>query len=107
MMDACPPTPTIPTPTIPTPTETTPTTWPSRLGSWVQKILRQLLTGRDNETHDLFRWGVLYGLLFLTWHDWYQLQHGVQTNVKDVAQALGVLLAGGGAGMLMKKNTEP
>lgn len=91
--------------TTPTAGPTTP--WYLRLLQWIMKTLQGLLTGKDNQTHDLVKWCIAFTVLAVSAHDGYQLVHGVQTNVKDLAQAFALILFGGSAGIAVKRNTEP
>jgi hypothetical protein len=68
---------------------------------------RNIVTGKDNKTHDMARWSWLISTLALLGHDGWQLSHGVQTNVKDLAQALALVAAAHGAALKLKENTEP
>jgi len=95
-----------------TPMETNPTTghtipWYLKVWTWVQGVLRQVLTGKDNQTHDICRWGIAFALVGIACHDIYQLSHGVNTNVRDLAEAFAFILFGGGAAIAVKRNTEP
>lgn len=71
------------------------------------KAIKQILTGRDNETHDVARWlmvtGALSMIAFTGWHLY-------KNNVFDVLNfgtAFGALLAAGGAAIRMKEGSEP
>ena len=68
---------------------------------------RNLVTGKDNKTHDMARWSWLICTLAVMAHDAWQLAHGVQTNVKDLAFALSSIAAAHGAAIKLKENTEP
>lgn len=79
----------------------------SRCLKGLQTILRNLSTGKDNKTHDLGRVGIEYGLLTLTILVGYQEHQGIHTAAKDMAIAISIILAGGGAGLALKAKTEP
>jgi len=81
---------------------------------WISKILSQLLTGKDNQTHDVMRWGLAFAVLFIaalvTWQEYLAfraIEKALHNNVKDVAQAFALLFGGAGAGIWAKKSTEP
>jgi hypothetical protein len=70
-------------------------------------ILRHLLTGRDNQTHDMGRWSWLVCTLSVLGHDAYQLYKGVTVDVKDLGVALCAVAAAHGVAIGMKAKTEP
>jgi hypothetical protein len=70
-------------------------------------LFRQMVTGKDNCTHDLARWSwlvtTLATILGSVWN-------AVQTGAVDLlqfSQAIGILCSSHGAALLMKKDTEP
>lgn len=70
-------------------------------------LIRQMVTGKDNCTHDLARWSWLVTtvatMLGAVWN-------ATQTGVVDLmqfAQSIGILCSTHGAALLMKKDTEP
>lgn len=70
-------------------------------------ILRHLLTGRDNQTHDLGRWSWLICTLSVLAHDAYQLYKGTVVDVKDLGVALCAVAAAHGLAIGAKAKTEP
>ena len=70
-----------------------------RLFSWLRKTFGGMVTEADNKTHSIIKHGGWIGLLAVLVHDAYQLAHGIQTNVKDLAFAVCAILAGCGAGV--------
>ena len=71
------------------------------------RALRELVTGRDNSTHDLGRWSWLVCTAAILAHDWWQLHAGVTVTVKDLSLALAAVVTAHGAALGFKSNTEP
>lgn len=71
------------------------------------KILRDLFTGIDGATHDLGRWswaasfGAVVGAAAADW--W----HGQAIGIRELAEAIGIVVAAHGAVLWAKKETEP
>ena len=71
------------------------------------KPLQQLVTGKDNCTHDLARWSwLITTLATLLGALWNASQTGV-ADLMQFAQAIGILCSTHGAALLLKKDTEP
>ena len=89
------------TPTTPTPT--------GIRGVWEKllKALREILTGKDNQSHDLGHWSWILCTLAVMAHDYYQLTHGSPPNVKDLAIALATVAAAHGVALKLKETQEP
>jgi len=71
-------------------------------------VLRQLLTGSDNETHDFMRWVGLGGATVLLGLQVYAVV--VKGQVFDLQASgigLGAMCGGLGAALGMKRDTEP
>lgn len=70
--------------------------------------IKQLLTGKDNQTHDIVRWiaalGSLQGL-GLSIYD--VVVHHNPFDIQQFGIGLGAMLAGVGAALGFKKDTEP
>ena len=75
--------------------------------AWLKARAHDLLTGQDNKTHDLGRWSWATCTAAALAHDAWQLAHGVQTNVKDLAFALASIAGAHGIALGMKSTTEP
>lgn len=71
------------------------------------KILRQLLTGADNSTHDVGRWLWLAGFVAYIAFQGYAILKGQSWDPQEFAIGLGAVLALGGAGVAVKASTEP
>lgn len=71
------------------------------------EFLKQLVTGKDNATHDMGRWSWLVSMATVIGHSiWAAVQH-TTVDVMQLAQALGVVVAAHGAALWAKKDTEP
>ena len=72
------------------------------------KILKDLFTGADGESHDVGRYlwvlSVLAGLGYAGYDLIYLKNH---FDIVSYGTGVGVLLAGGGASLMLKKDTEP
>ena len=72
----------------------------------MKDILKQLLTGKDNATYDLGRVTWLLGFVAVIGLAGYEVMHG-SVNLKELAEALGIVSGASGASVMMKKDTEP
>ena len=72
----------------------------------MQDILKQLLTGKDNQTYDLARVTWLLGFVAVIGLSGYEVMHG-SVNLRELAEALGIVSGASGASVMMKKDTEP
>jgi hypothetical protein len=72
----------------------------------VKEILRQLLTGKDNKTYDIGRVTWLLGTITVIALAAYEVSTA-QISLRELAEALGIVSAAGGASTMMKKDTEP
>jgi len=70
-------------------------------------MFRHLMTGRDNQTHDLGRWSWLICTMAVLTHDAWQLKHAVVVDVQSLAIALSAVAAAHGIALGIKANTEP
>ena len=69
-------------------------------------ILKQLLTGKDNETYDLGRVSWLVGMIAVILLAGYEVMHGT-VSIRELAESLGIISAAGGASVAMKSKAEP
>lgn len=73
----------------------------------MNKLLKDCLTGKDNQTYDIGRvlWflSVLVFLILSTWDCW--LDHDFKPA--DYGTGLGLVLAAGGGALWLKRDTEP
>lgn len=71
-------------------------------------IITQLLTGADNQTHDVLRWVGLGGALTALGLQVYVVAwKGQPFDMQAFGIGLGALVASVGAALGMKKDTEP
>jgi len=73
----------------------------------ISRFFRQILTGRDNSTHDMGRWSWLLCVGAVLVHDGFQVYKGLDVNPKDLAFALAAVVAAHGAALGFKASTEP
>jgi len=74
----------------------------------IQKITNQLLTGRDNATHDILRWlGLLGFISYITLTFYSVIYLGVVFNYQEFSTGLAAMFGGLGAGLGLKSQTEP
>jgi hypothetical protein len=70
-------------------------------------ILKNLLTGKDNQTHDIARWSWAIGFIAVISLAIYEVMQAHQISLTELAEALGIVSGAGGASAMMKKDTEP
>jgi hypothetical protein len=70
-------------------------------------IIQHLLTGKDNKTHDLGRWTWLISLVAVIAVALWEVIHTNQVSIRELAEALGIVSAAGGASVAMKQGSEP
>jgi hypothetical protein len=73
----------------------------------VNKIINDLLTGKDNQTHDLGRWTWLIGFVAIIAIATYEVMQSKAISLTELASALGIVSGAGGASVMMKQNSEP
>jgi hypothetical protein len=73
----------------------------------VRKVLRDLTTGKDGETHDLGRWSWIVTTLSLIAGAIWNAVHAGAVDLMSFAQALGVNVAAHGGALWAKAKTEP
>ena len=72
----------------------------------MRQFLKQLLTGKDNETYDIGRVTWLLGTITVIALAAFEVSAS-QISLRELAEALGIVSAAGGASTMMKKDTEP
>ena len=72
----------------------------------MKDIIKQLLTGKDNETYDLGRVSWLVGMVAVIALAAYEVMHS-NVSLRELAESLGIVSAAGGASVAMKSKTEP
>jgi hypothetical protein len=73
----------------------------------VNKIINDLLTGKDNQTHDLGRWTWFIGFVAIIAIATYEVMQSKAISLTELASALGIVSGAGGASVMMKQNSEP
>ena len=73
----------------------------------MNKIINDLLTGKDNQTHDLGRWTWLIGFFAVIVIAIYEVMQSKSISLTELASALGIVSGAGGASVMMKSKTEP
>ena len=71
------------------------------------EFFKHLVTGKDNETHDLARWSWVLTTLTTIFGATYNAAHNGVVNLVDFAQAIGIISGAHGAAIWAKKDTEP
>jgi hypothetical protein len=70
--------------------------------------IKQILTGSDNQTHDIGScFGVITGLSGLFFQGWAIMHNNQVFNMQDFGVGAGALAVGVGALLKLKENTEP
>lgn len=72
----------------------------------MRTFLKQLLTGKDNQTYDIGRVTWLLGTITVIALAAFEVSSS-QISLRELAEALGIVSAAGGASTMMKKDTEP
>jgi len=71
------------------------------------EILKQLLTGKDNQTHDIARWSWMLGFIAVIAIAVYEVMQTRQVSLLELAEALGIVSGASGASVMMKRDAEP
>jgi len=72
----------------------------------VSQFIKQLLTGKDNETYDIGRVTWLISLIAVIALAFYEVMNN-SVSIRELAESLGIVSAAGGASVAMKGKTEP
>ena len=72
----------------------------------MKDVLKQLLTGKDNVTYDIGRVTWLLGFIAVISLAVYEVMH-TNINLREFAEALGIVTGASGAAVAMKSRTEP
>lgn len=73
----------------------------------MRKVILNLLTGKDNATHDLGRWSWVCSSLAVTGAGIWNACHGVIFDLVQVATALSAIAGAHGVALFAKRDTEP
>ena len=72
----------------------------------MRTFLKQLLTGKDNQTYDIGRVTWLLGTITVIALAAFEVSTS-QISLRELAEALGIISGAGGASVMMKKDAEP
>ena len=72
----------------------------------MNEFLKQLLTGKDNQTQDIARWSWMICLLTVVVLSGYEAMRG-SISLREVAESFGIIAGAHGAAVMMKKDSEP
>ena len=72
----------------------------------MKTILKQLLTGKDNETYDIGRVSWMLGIISVIVIAFYEVMHS-SVSLRELAESLGIVSGAGGVSIMAKKDTEP
>lgn len=73
----------------------------------MRQIIKQLLTGSDNQTQDLGRWSWLISNLLIIAATAYNASKTGAVSVSELAQAIGIVATAHGVALWVKRDTEP
>ena len=73
----------------------------------MNEIFTHLLTGKDNQTHDIARWAWMIGFIAVICIAIYEVMQTHQVSLTELAEALGIVSGAGGASVMMKRDSEP
>ena len=71
------------------------------------KYFDQLLTGKDNQTHDIGRWSWALSFLVLVIVALWEVVHANAVSLRELAESLGLISGAHSASIWAKKDTEP
>ena len=69
----------------------------------MKDILNQLLTGKDNKTHDIARWAWMLGFFLVGCSAIYLIYSGKEISLTELAGALGIVSGSGAASVAGKQ----
>jgi len=70
-------------------------------------LFTTIVTGIDNQTHDLGRWSWIVCTFSVIVHEGFNIWKNVPTDIEKFAMALGIVVAAHGAALGFKAKTEP
>jgi len=73
----------------------------------IKKVFNDLLTGADNQTHDIARWSWMLSLFAVLFGAGYEMIHNNVPALRDFAEAVGIIAGAHGAAVMLKKDAEP
>jgi hypothetical protein len=69
----------------------------------MNEIMTNLLTGKDNKTHDIARWAWMLGFLLVGISAIYLIYAGKEISLTELAGALGIISGSGAASVAGKQ----
>jgi hypothetical protein len=73
----------------------------------MQKILNDLLTGKDNKTHDIARWSLMFCLLTLVFGLFFNAYQSGMFDLERFYLGSAAIVGAHGAALMMKQGSEP
>jgi len=70
-------------------------------------VIKQLLTGKDNQTYDIARVAWAISILAVLSVAGYQVITNGTVSLRELAESLGIVSGAGGASVWAKKDSEP
>ena len=70
-------------------------------------FLKNIVTGKDNETHDIGRWSWVLSFLAVVIIGLWQVIDGNAVSLRELAESLGLVSGAHSASLWAKKDTEP
>ena len=68
----------------------------------MNEIITHILTGKDNQTHDIARWAWMLGFLVVAGAAIYLIYSGKEISLTELAGALGIVSGSGAASVAGK-----
>ena len=69
----------------------------------MNEILKHILTGKDNQTHDIAKWAWMLGFLLVGCSAIYLIHTGKDISLTELAGALGIVSGSGAASVAGKQ----
>jgi cytosine/uracil/thiamine/allantoin permease len=69
--------------------------------------LKNIVTGADNQTHDVARWSWVLSMVTTVVGAAWNAVHANILDLTQFAQAVGIISGAHGAAVMLKKDTEP
>jgi hypothetical protein len=73
----------------------------------LNKIVNDLLTGKDGKTHDIARWSWVITMAAVIVGAAYELLNTMNLSLREFAEAIGIVTGAHGAAVMLKKDAEP
>ena len=73
----------------------------------MNKIVNDLLTGKDNETHDIGRWSLVFTMFAFLGSCIFNAIHSGAIDLEKLYMGVAAIVGAHGAALLMKKDSEP